>query len=100
MTLTKIIKKDRRHTLLDATEAFVNGKTYSEIGQNITGTCPQQVRRIVDKCFRMLSHPARHPIKRIAPNEHTENNRKYVTRNRDMLLSAIDAMREEIEAKK
>ena len=93
-------KVDRRLRFLDATEAYVNGATYSEIGRSITGTGGQQVRNIIDRCFRMLSHPARHPQKRIAPNEHTENNRKYVTRNRDMLLSAIDAMREEIEAKK
>ncbi len=96
----KIFKVDRRLRFLDATEAYVNGATYSEIGRSITGTGGQQVRNIIDRCFRMLSHPARHPQKRIVLKEHTETNRQYVTRNRDMLLSAIDAMREEIEAKK
>ena len=96
----KIFKVDRRLRFLDATEAYVNGATYSEIGRSITGTGGQQVRSIIDRCFRMLNHPARHPQKRIVPKEHTETNRQYVTRNRDMLLCAIDAMREEIEAKK
>ena len=93
-------KVDRRFRLLDVTEAYVNGGTYSEIGRSITGTGGTQVGHIVNKCLRMLSHPARHPQKRIAPNEHTENNRTYVTRNKHILLSAIDAMREEIEVGK
>jgi hypothetical protein len=98
MTLPRL--NDRRHILLDATQAFVNGATYSEIGNRITGTGKESVRRIVDQCFRMLSHPARHPQKRMTPNVYTETNRRYVARNKNRLLCAIDAMREEIEAKK
>jgi hypothetical protein len=96
----KIFKVDRRLRFLDATEAYVNGATYSEIGKNITGTGKESVRRIVDQCFRMLSHPARHPQKRTTPNVYSETNRRYVARNKNKLLCAIDAMRKEIEAKK